>query len=187
MSLSVLVTRDVAGVRGRCSCASVLVAGAVTMRVGDVAVVHGVVDAGDGDGLRRRSSWYRRMRQRGIDGASAVSALEIGISMVVPAPGASSSTTVKVAVPPASVVLPLIGLTVMPGGEVCVPGSKGSKIERGVDGFVGRVARSGFQHPVAAVARQIVRRRARPRPSGSRGDRLASFHPSRWRGCNHTG
>ena len=34
-----------------------LVAAAVTMRVADVAVVHDVVDAGDGDGLRRRSSW----------------------------------------------------------------------------------------------------------------------------------
>ena len=71
-------------------------------RVGDVAVVEGVVDAGDGDGLRRVPVGGVKVRLAGATVPSVVSLEDR--PMVTSAVGWVLSTTVKVAVPPASVV-----------------------------------------------------------------------------------
>ena len=74
------------------------------MRVGDVAVVQGVVDAGDGHGLRRvpvrgrERDARRRDRAFGRRRSSSARCVTSAVGLLV-------STTVNVAVPPASVVV----------------------------------------------------------------------------------
>ena len=88
------------------------------MRVGDVAVVQGVVDAGHRHGLRHvpvRSG----ERQAGREDRALPSCRSSSGAIVTSAVGCVVSTTVNVAVPPASVVVrPVVGVTVMPDGVV---------------------------------------------------------------------
>ena len=87
--------------------------------VGDVAVVQGVVDAGDRDGLRRVPVGGRKGEARRATVPSVVS-LELR-AIVTSAVGCVVSTTVNVAVPPASVVVrPEVGVTVIPAASLSV-------------------------------------------------------------------
>ena len=91
---------------------------AVDDRVGDVAVVDQVVvDAGHRHRLRRVQFAAVNVRLAGAT-VPSVGSLELS-AIVTSAVGCVVSTTVKVAVPPASVVVrPVVGVTVMPGAVV---------------------------------------------------------------------
>ena len=80
--------------------ASALLAGGGDDRVGDVAIVHDVIDAGDGHRLGRVPVGGVNVRLAGETVPSVVLLDERPI--VTLAVGCELSTTVKVAVPPAS-------------------------------------------------------------------------------------